>query len=248
MRPNRSFDTASPRLSRLAGLGLAVLTFTPALAMAAGTVNTTSVVTGSTITAANCSIDAVRAAVNAAESMNQAGLTVAIPAGTCGWGKEELTLPGRIALKGAGREVTIIKRTAAVTGVVFLVRFNCHMYKNAKLSDMTLLGSSPNLSLDRGLGLVGTCVDFRGNNSKYAQFSSAGIEVRGGPATSGVIYSNQFINNYVPGINLGYGVVVYGQEWPELKLGIEKAPGHASFCGICREQLNGGKPPPYCLK
>ncbi len=230
MQSNHSFDATPLSLSRFAGLSLAIMTFAPALAMAGGTMNATPMLSGSTITAADCSFGAVNSAVKIAEGMNQAGLTVAIPAGTCEWDTNELTVPGRIALKGAGRDLTIIKRNKIISGVTFLVRFDCSIYKNAKFSDMTLEGLGSKLSVDRGLGLTLTCVDFRVSNAKFTKFSYAGVEIRGGATTSGVIFSNQFINNYVPGINLGYGVVVYGavkagEERPELRLGIEKAPG-----------------------
>ncbi len=152
-------------------------------------------------------------------------MTVAIPAGTCAWDHNQLVLPGRIALKGAGRDLTIIKRTAAVADQVYLVKIECYVYKNANFSGMTLAGANPFLSLDRGLGLIGGCLDFKVSNSKFTHFSSAGIEIRGKTAPSGVIYSNQFINNYVQDKGYGYGIVVYGnEEWPDLKLGIDKDP------------------------
>ncbi len=218
---NRQTRTSRPiNLHHLAAVSWAVLMAAPAVAM-----TTSPVVSGTTVTAASCNYDAVNAAVGVAASMNAAGWTVAIPAGTCAWGANQLVVPGRIALKGAGRDLTIIKRTAAVSDQVYLVRFECYMYKNANFSNMTLAGANPYLSQDRGLGLIGTCVDFKVSNSKFTHFASAGIELRGGPTQSGVIYSNQFINNYVKDKSYGYGIAVYGDgTWPDLKLGIEKDP------------------------
>ncbi len=171
--------------------------------------------------AANCSFDAVQAAVATARP----GKTVAIPAGSCDWGGNQLALRAGIGLRGAGRDMTILRRTAAVPPNTYLVRYDCRHGGKAMFSDMTLVGANLPGSDERGLGLTNGCVDFVVANAKFTRFVFAGIEVRGAARQRGVIYGNQFVDNYNSTVhNLGYGVVVFGDgSWPALELGSENA-------------------------
>jgi hypothetical protein len=164
------------------------------------------------------------AAVQAAVALAPDGHTVKIPAGTCDWGANELSLPAGITLKGAGLNATVLRRTAPVAVNTYLVRFDCTNGKQAKFSDMTLVGADLPYSEDRGLGLINGCIDFLVSNAKFTKFVFAGLEVRGGANQRGVIYNSQFIDNYNPLSSLGYGIVVFGDgSWPALDLGSANA-------------------------
>lgn len=202
----------------LAAVTSILLTSVSAAAMAGSAIVPAS---NAIITAASCSYPAVQAASAAAAI----GHTILIPKGTCDWGANQLTLPGGVSIKGAGRDLTILKRTAAVPVNTYLVRFDCWNGKRATFSDMTLEGAMISTSQDRGLGLINGCIDFKVFNAKFTKFAFAGVEVRGGAKQRGVIFKNQFIDNYNPGIGtLGYGVVVFGDgTWPALELGSANA-------------------------
>lgn len=185
---------------------------------AATAVTTTTTTTGTNVYAASCAYSAVQASVTSAA----AGTTVHIPAGYCDWGTNQLYVLGGVALKGAGRDATVIRRTVAVPDNTFLVRYDCANGRQARFSDIQLVGANLSTSQDRGLGLTNTCVDFVVTNSKFTGFVFSAVELRGNPAKQrGVIYNNQFINNYNSTVrNLGYGVAVFGDgSWPALELG-----------------------------
>jgi hypothetical protein len=176
---------------------------------------------GSTIIAASCSFSAVQIAAASAAL----GQTVMIPQGDCDWGANQLTLSAGVTLKGAGRDLTVLRRTAQVPVNTYVIKFDCWNGKQAALSDMTLVGAMLPHSEDRGLGLINGCVDFKVANAKFTRFTFAGVEVRGATRQRGVIYKSQFINNYNPALrNLGYGVIVLGDgTWPALELGSANA-------------------------
>lgn len=177
--------------------------------------------TPATVTVANCTYPAVQAAVTAAKL----GQTIIIPAGDCDWGANQLTVNTGITLKGAGRNVTTLRRTAAVSANTFLIRVDCGSAKGIKVSDMTLVGANLPKSEDRGLGLLYGCIDFVVSNMKFTKFVFAGIEVRGPTSQRGVIHDSEFIDNYnTTNGSLGYGIVVFGDgKWPALELGSQNA-------------------------
>ena len=189
---------------------------------APATAMTTTAADASTgVSATSCAFSAVQAAVKAALP----GQTVAIPAGDCDWGSSQLAIPAGIALKGAGRDATILRRTAPVAANTYLVRYDCSNGKQARVSDMTMVGANLKASEDAGLGLINSCVDFVVTSMKFTKFVFAGVEVRGGAKQRGVIARSQFISNYNTALhNLGYGVVVFGDgSWPALELGSANA-------------------------
>ncbi len=218
----RPFNPAKAFASFVCATSLLLMSTTQAsqaaISIAATSTNTAA---AGTIRAANCNFATVQLAVSAAA----AGQTVAIPAGTCDWGGNQLAIQAGITLKGAGMNATVLQRTAAVPGNTYLVRFDCGNGRQAKFSDMTLVGANLSYSEDRGLGLIGGCVDFVVTNAKFTKFVFAGVEVRGLARQRGVIYNSQFIDNYNSTVhNLGYGVVVFGDgTWPALELGSANA-------------------------
>ncbi|MBB3222345.1 hypothetical protein [Pseudoduganella umbonata] len=186
---------------------------------------TTTIITTTTATttvkAASCLFPAVQAAVSVAK----AGQTVVVPAGDCDWGANQLTVPTGISMQGAGRNLTTIRRTAAVPANTYLIAATCTTSKPVKFSDMTLVGANLPRSQDRGLGLLYGCVDFVVSNMKFTKFVFAGIEVRGPVRQRGVIHDSEFIDNYnTTNGSLGYGIVVFGDgTWPALELGSQNA-------------------------
>jgi hypothetical protein len=187
-------------------------TLTPVLAPA---------ISGPVVTAANCSASAVQSAVNSVSS----GGSVNIPAGNCSWGTQQVNVPGGVYLKGAGKTATTIRRVGTVSNSNYLIAFNCSNGKRVAVSDMTFVGNANASIQDNGLGLLNGCVDFTVFNSKFTAFTFSGLYVGAKEGQRGVIYKNDFINNYAPALrNLGYGIVVYGGgTWPALSLGSQFA-------------------------
>jgi hypothetical protein len=180
-----------------------------------------------TINVANCSFTAVQSAVTGAA----VGTTIQIPAGDCNWGSSQLNVPGGITLRGAGKTSTIIRRTTTVSQNAYVIKFDCSNGQRVELSDMTLMGygdiypNPPVSNGDKGVGLMNGCVDFKIYNAKFTRFIFAAIELIGPLKQRGVIFNNDFINNYNDAVrNLGYGIAVYGDgTWPALELGTQNS-------------------------
>ena len=185
------------------------------------TTTTTTLLQGAVINVLNCSFSAVQSAVNAAVD----GTTVNIPAGDCNWGTSQLTVPAGVYLKGAGQDVTTLRRVGAVSNANYLVAFNCSNGRKATLSGMTMVGNGDGSIQDKGLGLLNGCQDFKVFDTKFTKFIFSAVYVGDAPNQRGVIYNNNFIDNYSAALqNLGYGVVVYGgAAWPALDLGSKNA-------------------------
>ncbi|MCC6298847.1 MAG: right-handed parallel beta-helix repeat-containing protein [Anaerolineales bacterium] len=183
--------------------------------------------------AASCSAEDVQQAFNMAPD----GSVVEIPAGDCDWGDAHVTRNVNITVRGAGADLTIIRRTAPVANddiSNFLIEFNCEFGGSLDISNMSLVGNDDLQTeeerlndRDNGLGLTGPCQDFRIHDMTFEKFSSAGVTLRG-LEQRGVIYNNKFISNYKcqpePVSCLGYGVDVSGDGTsPALELGSENA-------------------------
>jgi hypothetical protein len=150
---------------------------------------------------------------------------LAIPAGTCDWQGNQLVLQANIEIRGAGIQKTILERTEWNTKEA-MIRMECYSVgKQAKFSGMTLKSRADDTNRHKGLQLVGGCVDFIVRHSRFEGFVEAGVEVNGPPSQRGVIYGNEFVNNYNPTLrNLGYGVVVYAKNsWSPVTLGTADA-------------------------
>ena len=176
---------------------------------------------GIVINARSCDFDAVFDAAG----MARPGDTVFIPAGDCNWHERQLDLPGSIHLLGAGREITTIRRSGRVANSRYLIAFDCSQGGAVKFSGLGLVGNGDGDIQDKGLGLLHGCVDFAVSNSSFRNFIFSAVYVGDSETQSGVIYGNEFIDNYSPSLrNLGYGVVVYGGgTWPALRLGTQNA-------------------------
>lgn len=169
------------------------------------------------VVALSCSAKDVQAALNLA----QTGEMVLIPPGECDWGTSVVTGVAGIWLRGSGKGVTTIKRSAPVTstGAEFLLQFDCANGKLLEISDLSFVGNDENqteaqrlVDQDNGLGLKNGCKDFKIHDATFSKFSNAGLTISGGGR--GVIYNNEFISNFkcqaTPVSCLGYGVAVYG--------------------------------------
>jgi len=130
-----------------------------------------------------------------------------------------------LTLRGAGKDKTTIRRVGSVPESRYLIAFDCSNGKRAGLSDMTLVGNGNGAIWDKGLALLKGCVDFTVTNTKFTKFVFAAVEIVGPAQQRGVIYKNDFVDNYNASVrNLGYGVVVYGDgSWPALELGTQNA-------------------------
>ena len=176
---------------------------------------------GIVINAKSCEIDAVQAAVG----MARPGDTVFIPAGSCNWNERQLDVPANVHLRGAGKEITTIRRSGRVANSSYLIAFDCSQGGTVKFSGLSLVGNGNGDIEDKGLGLLHGCVDFVVSNSRFRNFIFSAVYVGDSETQRGVIFGNEFIDNYSPALrNLGYGVVVYGGgTWPELSLGTQNA-------------------------
>ncbi len=172
------------------------------------------------VIASSTSYDDVLTAVNSAS----VGETVFIPPGTSDWGVNTLTVPGGISIIGAGSENTIIKRTLSTSK--YLIQFDGSNGLANELQGIAFEGHYNNDAVyGNGVAFTKGCIDFKVSNCKFSGFVNAALTIGYSNVQRGVIYSNEFINNYDEAIkNLGYAVVVYGDDvWLTLELGTENA-------------------------
>lgn len=176
---------------------------------------------GPFVNVSTCAYAAVSAAVSAAAS----GTTINIPAGDCNWGTAQLNIKAGVYLHGAGQDNTIIRRVGNVPNTAYLIAYDCSNGLRADVSEMTLVGNANGSIQDKGLGLLNGCIDFKVYNSTFKNFIFSALYVGESAIQRGVIYKNNFINNFSANLmNLGYGVVVYGNgTWPAISLGTQNA-------------------------
>lgn len=164
-------------------------------------------VTAKDINAADCTIDSLRQSIARAS----AGDIVLIPSGTCDWGSDTLAADAGVALKGSGRDLTIIYRSKPSN--TKMIAIDCANKAKASISGITFRGIADEETADMGLSLFNGCVDFQVFDNRFTGFGNSGVEVSNfnrlnSSYQRGVIYKNEFIDNYKYG--LGYGVSVYG--------------------------------------
>jgi hypothetical protein len=172
-----------------------------------------------TINARSGSSADIQAAVNLAKS----GDTVAIPSGRFLF-TGQVYAPDGIHIKGAGMNSTYLIKNDNLSAFHAMITVDAKTGKPFIFSDMTLQGRLDALQgtnrttavtsvTDQGLIIEGAAKNFRVYNSRFTKFLRAGIElvatlgtVRG--EQTGVIYQNQFIDNWYT--TLGYGIAVDG--------------------------------------
>ncbi|TDR44927.1 hypothetical protein DFR29_105110 [Tahibacter aquaticus] len=159
------------------------------------------------LVAASCMPEAVQARLLNAP----AGATLQIPAGDCDWGSTQLTHARSIRIRGAGQNLTLLRRSAAMPDYWnALLKLSCGNNSKVEISDLSLLGNGIEGDIDSGLWLDGGCVDFRIHDVTAANFSRAGMAIRG-DGQRGVIYRSDFLANFrCAGGCFGYGIDVDG--------------------------------------
>ena len=159
----------------------------------------------------------LQAAINSAHT----GDTVSIPAGRFSF-RGSVMAPDGIYIRGAGRDSTYLIKADNTSNFMIFVDTTTGM--PFKFSGITMQGRLDALQgsnrttavtsiTDGGLYIRGAATNFQIFNSRFTKFLRAGIEFQGDAGTRqgpqrGVIYGNEFIDNWY--VSLGYGVAVDG--------------------------------------
>jgi len=159
----------------------------------------------------------LQAAINSAHT----GDTVSVPSGRFSF-EGAVFAPDGIYIRGAGRDSTYLIKSDDASSFMIMVDSKTGM--PFKFSDITLQGRLDALQgsnrttavtnvTDGGLYIRGAATDFQIFNSRFTKFLRAGIEFQGDAGSNwgeqrGVIYGNEFIDNWYT--YLGYGVAVDG--------------------------------------
>ena len=160
------------------------------------------------------------------------GDTICLPKGVGDWQADlRLKVPGGITIIGKGHDQTIIKRTKSSKH--HLIVFDGSNGKPNELHNIGFEGTyTPGdtaKDFTRAVRLLNGCVDFKISGCKFTGFAACAIclkDKKGNVATQrGVIYKNQFIDNYYDQIrNYGYAIVVSGNNArTKLELGTKNA-------------------------
>lgn len=134
----------------------------------------------------------------------------------------QVFLPDGVSVRGAGKNDTILIKDDRLSEWKPMFSVDCKTGKPFSFSGITIQGAGRELQAstvssdhiqDQGLVLRGKCRDFRIFGNRFTKFSRAGIELNGDNGSIlgepfGVIFENEFIDNWSPG--LGYGVAVNG--------------------------------------
>jgi len=172
-----------------------------------------------TINARSGSSADIQAAVNLAKT----GDTVAIPAGRFLFAGQ-VYAPDGIHIKGAGRDSTYLIKNDNLGAFHAMITVDAKTGQPFRFSGITMQGRLDALQgtnrttavtsvTDQGLVIEGAAKNLQIYNSRFTKFLRAGIELVGNMGTkqgeqTGVIYGNQFIDNWYP--SLGYGIAVSG--------------------------------------
>jgi len=180
-------------------------------------------------------VDGTREGIQTAINLAKTRDTVVIPAGTWDVSGTINSYDG-INIKGAGRELTILKKADANNNPMFSIKSNSG--GSFEFSDLTLYGigktlfdQNPSSTVsDTGLYMWGKFNSFKIHNCLFTKFAYAGVRIVSEGATvngqpKGVIYENSFIDNLYTsgGVSYGYGVTVKGNGSWEIKLGTDDA-------------------------
>jgi hypothetical protein len=174
---------------------------------------------GSIISAKSGSSADIQAAVNLAAT----GDTVAIPAGRFLF-TGQVYAPDGIHIAGAGRDSTYLIKNDDLSEWHAMITVDSKTGKPFIFSGITLQGRLDALQgtnrkttqttvKDQGLLIKGAAKDVQIFDSRFTKFLRAGIEFAGQSGTkhgnpTGVIYHNEFIDNWY--LNLGYGIAIIG--------------------------------------
>jgi hypothetical protein len=172
-----------------------------------------------TINAKSGSSADIQAAINLAKT----GDTVVIPAGRFLF-TGQVNAPDGIHIKGAGMNSTYLIKNDNLGAWHAMITVDTKTGQPFRFSGITLQGRLDALQgsnrttavtsvTDQGLVIKGAAKNFQIYDSRFTKFIRAGIELVGNSGTmqgeqTGVIYKNQFIDNWYT--SLGYGIAVDG--------------------------------------
>ena len=153
----------------------------------------------------------------------QTGDTIVVPAGRFPFTGKVLA-PDGIHIKGAGRDATYLIMSGPSTRGYAMITVDARTGRPFIFSGITLQGRLDQLQganrqtavtkvQDQGLLIKGAAKDVQIYDSRFTKFTRAGIELIGSQGSApgeqtGVIYHNEFIDNWYT--YLGYGVAVVG--------------------------------------
>jgi hypothetical protein len=174
---------------------------------------------GSTIRAKSGSSEDIQAAVNLAAT----GDTVVIPAGRFPF-TGQVYAPDGIHIMGAGRDSTYLIKSDDLSEWHAMITVDSKTGQPFIFSGITLQGrldvlqganrtTAQTAVKDQGLVIKGAAKNIQIFDSRFTKFLRAGIEFSGQSGTkygnpTGVIYHNEFIDNWYP--YLGYGIAIGG--------------------------------------
>ena len=161
--------------------------------------------------------------IQAAVELAKTGDIVAIPAGRFLF-TGQVFAPDGIHIMGAGRDRTYLIKDDDLSEWHAMIVVDSKTGRPFKFSGITLQGRLDALQgsnrttavtqvKDQGLLIKGAARDIQIFDSRFTKFIRAGIELRGDAGSihgeqTGVIYRNEFIDNWYP--YLGYGVAIEG--------------------------------------
>jgi hypothetical protein len=190
--------------------GLSVVVFAAAWAVAGN---------AATIAARSGSSADIQAAINKAKT----GDTVTIPAGRFLF-TGQVYAPDGIHIRGAGRDSTYLIKNDNLSAWHAMITVDAKTGQPFRFSGITMQGRLDALQgtnrttavtsvTDQGLVIKGAAKNFQIYDSRFTKFIRAGIEFVGNSGTKqgeqyGVIYRNQFIDNWYT--SLGYAIAIDG--------------------------------------
>jgi Right handed beta helix region len=159
--------------------------------------------------------------IQKAAEIARPGDSIVIPKGKFSF-RGQVFLSDGVSVRGAGRNDTLLIKEDRLSEWKPMFSVDCKTGKPFSFSGITLQGAGRELQAstvssdhiqDQGLVLRGRCRDFRIYGNRFTKFSRAGIELNGDNGSilgepAGVIFENEFIDNWSP--HLGYGIAVNG--------------------------------------
>ena len=159
---------------------------------------------GANVHTSSCKLSELKTTIERVES----GATIDILPGVCDWQDDTLVITKSLKLRGNGQ--TWFKRTKL--SKTSLVEVRCDASSRFELEGLGFIGLADRRSLDRGVALTKGCQNFKIHGNTFRGFGNAALEISNFSGSrhqqpTGVIYNNQFEDNFR--IGSGYGVAVY---------------------------------------
>jgi hypothetical protein len=166
--------------------------------------------------------------IQAAVDQASTGDVILIPAGKFKF-VGQVFAPDGITIQGAGRDSTFLIKSDDLGEWHAMITVNAKTGQPFRFSGITMQGRLDALQgsnrrkvvtkvRDQGLVILGAAKNIQIFNARFTKFLRAGIEFVGDKGTvpgeqTGVIYKNQFIDNWY--VNLGYAIAIngYAHNW-----------------------------------